>query len=69
MLLLLCTQYASGAEWPDKSWVIPDCTETSVKDVFQETPPTGATGIWQTTDNGAVVAAVSYTHLTLPTKA
>lgn len=58
LIMLLCTTHAYGAERPDKSWVIPDCTETSVKEVFQETPPTGAAGIWQTTDNGAVVAVV-----------
>ena len=58
MLLLLCTLDAYGADWPDKSWVIPEFTEAKVKDTLQESPSTGAAGIWQTTDNGAVVAVV-----------
>lgn len=58
---LLGAMSVLGLELPEKSWVIPDVNERSIKSQLNETRRNPAEGIWSSTDDGARVAIVAGT--------
>ncbi|MBD5224699.1 MAG: hypothetical protein HDS68_01860 [Bacteroidales bacterium] len=59
--LLMAVGCLQGLELPEKSWVIPDVSERSMREHLKETRLNASEGIWSSTDDGARVAIVAGT--------
>ncbi len=58
---ILAIAACSALELPDSSWVMPDCTEHSIRHRITETAIDPIEGIWTSSDDGAKVAIIGGT--------
>ncbi len=58
---LLSVSVCNAIELPDCSWVMPDCSEESIRSLITETATDPIEGIWTSSDDGARIAIISGT--------